>query len=51
MIQAYAYTDDRGQYVPAAEVVEGPADANGEPTFTYGTESTPTASLARWARA
>ena len=32
MIQAYAYTDDRGQYVPAAEVVEGPADANGEPT-------------------
>ena len=35
MIQAYAYTDDRGQYVPAAEVVEGPADANGEPTFTW----------------
>ena len=25
MIQAYAYTDDRGQYVPADEVVEGPA--------------------------
>ncbi|PLS30305.1 leucine--tRNA ligase [Bifidobacterium margollesii] len=35
MIQAYAYTDDRGQYVPADEVVEGPADANGEPTFTW----------------
>ena len=38
MIQAYAYTDDRGQYVPAAEVVEGPADANGEPTFTWNGE-------------
>ena len=34
-IQAYAYTDDRGQYVPAAEVVEGPRDASGEPTFTW----------------
>ncbi|MDF7663759.1 leucine--tRNA ligase [Bifidobacterium sp. ESL0763] len=38
MIQAYAYTDDRGQYVPAAEVKEGPADASGEPTFTYNGE-------------
>ena len=38
MIQAYAYTDDRGQYVPAAEVVEGPADANGEPTFIWNGE-------------
>ena len=35
MIQAYAYTDDRGQYVPAAEVEEGPAGADGEPTFTW----------------
>lgn len=35
MIQAYAYTDDRGQYVPAAEVEEGPADKSGEPTFTW----------------
>lgn len=36
MIQAYAYTDDRGQYVPAAEVEEGPADSgSGEPTFTW----------------
>lgn len=35
MIQAYAYTDDRGQYVPAAEVEEGAADDHGEPTFTW----------------
>ncbi|MCO6558183.1 MAG: leucine--tRNA ligase [Bifidobacterium sp.] len=35
MIQAYAYTDDRGQYVPAAEVEGGPADKSGEPTFTW----------------
>lgn len=35
MIQAYAYTDDRGQYVPAAEVEEGAPDSNGEPTFTW----------------
>ncbi len=35
MIQAYAYTDDRGEYVPADEVEEGPADASGEPTFTW----------------
>ena len=38
MIQAYAYTDDRGQYVPADEVVEGPAGADGEPTFTWNGE-------------
>lgn len=35
MIQAYAYTDDRGQYVPASEVEEGPAGSDGEPTFTW----------------
>lgn len=35
MIQAYAYTDDRGQYVPAAEVEEGEPDQNGEPTFRW----------------
>lgn len=34
-IQAYAYTDSRGQYVPADEVEEGPAGADGEPTFTW----------------
>ena len=34
-IQAYAYKDERGQYVPAEEVVEGPDDADGEPTFTW----------------
>ncbi|WP_168581730.1 leucine--tRNA ligase [Gephyromycinifex aptenodytis] len=34
-IQAYAYRDDRGQPVPAAEVVEGPPEATGEPTFTW----------------
>ena len=35
MIQAYAYTDDRGQYVPADEVEEGEPEASGEPTFTW----------------
>ncbi|MDN6017514.1 MAG: leucine--tRNA ligase, partial [Bifidobacterium mongoliense] len=35
MIQAYAYTDDRGQYVPASEVQEGDPDEHGEPTFTW----------------
>ena len=35
MIQAYAYTDDRGQYLPADEVEEGPAGPDGEPTFTW----------------
>lgn len=34
MIQAYAYTDDRGQYVPAAEVEEN-SDASGESSFTW----------------
>ncbi|RPF28806.1 leucine--tRNA ligase [Georgenia muralis] len=33
-IQAYAYADARGQYVPADEVEEA-ADAAGEPTFTW----------------
>ena len=35
MIQAYAYTDERGQYVPADEVEEGPLDAQGEATYTW----------------
>jgi leucyl-tRNA synthetase len=35
MIQAYAYTDERGQYVPAAEVEEGEPNSSGEPTFTW----------------
>ncbi|KFI46584.1 leucyl-tRNA synthetase [Bifidobacterium bohemicum] len=36
MIQAYAYTDDRGQYVPAAEIEEGPVDpSTGEPTYSW----------------
>lgn len=35
MIQAWAYTDDRGEYVQADEVEEGPADASGDPTFTW----------------
>ncbi len=34
-IQAYAYTDERGQYVPAAEVKQTGTDENGEPTFEY----------------
>ena len=34
-IQAYAYTDSRGQYVPADEVQEGPAGDDGEPVFTW----------------
>ena len=38
-IQAYAYKDERGQYVPADEVVEGPDDADGEPTFTWNGQS------------
>ena len=33
-IQAYAFVDDRGQYVPAAEVTEGPG-ADGEPVYTW----------------
>ena len=36
MIQAYAYTDTRGQYVPAEEVVEEPRPvASAAPTFTW----------------
>ncbi|NUO35856.1 MAG: leucine--tRNA ligase [Dermatophilaceae bacterium] len=34
-IQAYAYTDSRGQYVPAAEVEETPGGHGEEPTFTW----------------
>jgi leucyl-tRNA synthetase len=35
MIQAYAYTDARGQYVPAEEVDETPGHHGAEPTFTW----------------
>ena len=35
MIQAYAYTDARGQYVPAEEVDETSGDHGEEPTFTW----------------
>ncbi|MGE9809060.1 leucine--tRNA ligase [Janibacter sp. G1551] len=38
MIQAHAYTDARGQYVPAAEVEEGVGE-DGEPTFTWQGET------------
>ncbi len=34
-IQAYAYTDARGQYVPSAEVEEHPGAHGEEPTFTF----------------
>ncbi|WP_076258996.1 leucine--tRNA ligase [Intrasporangium flavum] len=34
-IQAYAYTDARGQYVPAAEVEEHAGGHGAEPTFTW----------------
>ncbi|WP_116113728.1 leucine--tRNA ligase [Austwickia chelonae] len=35
-IQAFAYTDERGQYVPAAEVEEVPsADGNDEPSYFW----------------
>ncbi|MDN5794976.1 MAG: leucine--tRNA ligase [Intrasporangium sp.] len=34
-IQAYAYTDARGQYVPAAEVQEHAGGPGDEPTFTW----------------
>ena len=34
-VQAYAYTDSRGQYVPADEVERGPDGDDGEPTFTW----------------
>ena len=39
MIQAYAYTDERGQYVPADEVEEGANNGAGEPTFTWHGET------------
>ncbi len=34
-IQAFAFRDDRGQPVPAAEVEEDPGDPGPEPTFTW----------------
>ena len=34
-IQAYAYADNRGQYVPADEVEEVPAADGGEPTYRW----------------
>ena len=34
-IQAWAYRDARGQYVPADEVERGPDGDDGEPTFTW----------------
>ena len=34
-VQAYAFKDGRGQYVPADEVVEGPVGPDGEPSFTW----------------
>lgn len=34
-VQAYAYTDSRGQYVPADEVEEVGVDDAGEPTFEW----------------
>ncbi|MFH5823557.1 leucine--tRNA ligase [Georgenia sp. AZ-5] len=40
-IQAYAYADGRGQYVPAEEVEEvtdGAGSASGEPTYTWNGE-------------
>lgn len=38
-VQAYAFTDSRGQYVPAEDVVEVPAaDGSGEVTFEYNGE-------------
>ncbi|WP_152186248.1 leucine--tRNA ligase [Segeticoccus rhizosphaerae] len=35
MIQAFAYTDSRGQYVPAEEVEETPGADGAEPAFTW----------------
>lgn len=34
-VQAYAYTDARGQYVPADEVEEAGQGSDGEPAFTW----------------
>ena len=45
-IQAYAYTDDRGVYVPADEVVE---DASSAGPASPGTARPSTASTGRWA--
>ena len=44
-VQAYAYTDDRGFYVPAAEVEER------DGSFFHGDGRRSTASSGRWARA
>ena len=38
-VQAYAYTDARGVYVPAEEVVEVAGTGGAEPTFTWNGES------------
>ncbi len=37
-VQAYAYTDARGQYVPADEVVEDGVDLEGQPVFRWNGE-------------
>ena len=37
-VQAYAFTDARGQYVPADEVEETGLGEDGEPTFTWNGE-------------
>ena len=39
MIQAYAYTDERGHYGPADELEEGANNGAGEPTFTWHGET------------
>jgi leucyl-tRNA synthetase len=51
MIQAYAYTDDRGQYVPADEVEEAGTLTSTASRVSLGMGSTSTANSARWARA
>ncbi|MEI2765905.1 MAG: leucine--tRNA ligase [Dermatophilaceae bacterium] len=38
MIQAPAFKDARGQYVPADEVLQTPGSHDAEPTFTWGGE-------------
>ncbi len=38
-VQAYAYTDARGQYVPAEEVEENGVDEAGEPSFIWKGEA------------
>ena len=37
-VQAYAYTDARGQYVPADEVIEDGTHEDGSPRFTWNGE-------------